>query len=93
MIVLVRMVAWLLGVLPLRWAMTIGAVAGRCVGAVMRKRTRLAGEALRLGFPEKTPEEIRRILRDLYEHFGYRVIGRALTGDGELETWTMFRQD
>ncbi len=30
---------------------------------------------------------------ELYEHFGYRVVGRALTEDGELESWTMFRQD
>ncbi len=30
---------------------------------------------------------------ELYEHFGYRVVGRATTADGELESWTMFRPD
>ncbi len=29
----------------------------------------------------------------LYEHFGYRVLGSALTKDGRLESWTMFRPD
>lgn len=29
----------------------------------------------------------------LYEHFGYRVLGKAATADGELETWTLFRDD
>lgn len=29
----------------------------------------------------------------LYEHFGYRVLGRAVTDDGGLVSWTMFRDD
>lgn len=74
MIVLVRMVAWFLGVLPLKVAMGIGGGAGRFAGALMRKRTHRAGEALQLSFPEKAPEEIRRILRDMYEHFGFMAV-------------------
>lgn len=74
MITLVRMVAWFLGVLPLWLAMGIGSGAGRLAGAVMRKRTRLAGEALRLSFPEASPEAIRGILRDMYRHFGFVAV-------------------
>jgi ribosomal protein S18 acetylase RimI-like enzyme len=29
----------------------------------------------------------------LYKHFGYRTMGRAVTADGELESWTMFRSN
>jgi len=29
----------------------------------------------------------------LYEHFGYRVLGRVVTPDGQLESWTLFRED
>lgn len=28
-----------------------------------------------------------------YEHFGYRILGRGVTPDGSLETWTLFRPD
>jgi len=29
----------------------------------------------------------------LYEHFGYRVLGRGETADGGVVTWTLFRPD
>ena len=74
MITLVRILSWILGVLPMRVAMAIGAGAGRCAGAVMRKRTRLAEQALCSSFPDKTPEDIRAILRDMYRHFGYMAV-------------------
>jgi GNAT superfamily N-acetyltransferase len=38
-----------------------------------------------------TTESTRNV--ELYGHFGYRTLGRAVTADGELESWTMFRPD
>ena len=54
-----------------RWGARLGALAGR----VLRKRTKLALRNLEASFPEKSPKERERIIRECWRHFGRELVG------------------
>src|SRR6185503_442429 len=53
-----------------RWGTQLGALSGK----VLRGRSRLAMRNLRAAFPEKDKNELRRILRDCWRHFGREAL-------------------
>ncbi|MBO7484247.1 MAG: lysophospholipid acyltransferase family protein [Alphaproteobacteria bacterium] len=57
-------------ILPLRAAEKTGACLGAFVGLVARRRNRIGLLNLRIAFPEKTEKERKKILRDMWKHFG-----------------------
>ena len=56
--------------MPLPRALALGRGLGWVFGSVVRYRRRDAVEALARGFPDKTPREIRGIVRSMYAHLG-----------------------
>ena len=57
-------------ILPLHLAEKLGAALGAFVGIFAGKRNRIGLFNLRVAFPEKTEEERRKILRNMWRHFG-----------------------
>ena len=57
-------------ILPLRSAEKLGAALGTLVGFFARRRNHIALFNLRVAFPEKTEKERKRILREMWRHFG-----------------------
>ncbi|MBN1476301.1 lysophospholipid acyltransferase family protein [Candidatus Sumerlaeota bacterium] len=56
--------------LPMRWAVAIGAGIGWIAGHVVPVRRRVVDENLRAAFPDLAPRDRRRLCRDFYVHFG-----------------------
>ena len=57
-------------ILPLRAAEKAGACLGAFVGLVARRRNRIALFNLQIAFPEKTEKERKKILHEMWRHFG-----------------------
>lgn len=74
---LIRLAIWLLGFLPLRPALWLGATAGGLAHRLARKTRALTLEHLALAFPEKAPEERERIARDMFVHLGRSTLELA----------------
>jgi KDO2-lipid IV(A) lauroyltransferase len=68
--VLIRLALRLLGVLPLRPALWLGAAAGRLAHRFAAQTRAQVLTHLALAFPEKTPEEREAIARDMFVHLG-----------------------
>lgn len=81
----------LLRLVPLQTASAIGGAVARAIGPWIGV-TRRARKNLRLAFPEKSPEEIERIIRDVWDNLG-RVVAEyphlsritAFTPDAAIE--------
>ena len=57
-------------IFPLRIAENIGANLGTVVGIFARRRNRIGLFNLRVAFPEKTEQERKKILNQMWRHFG-----------------------
>jgi len=57
-------------ILPLRIAEKLGAGIGSVAGMFARRRNRIALFNLKVAFPEKTEAERKKILRQMWRHFG-----------------------
>ncbi len=68
--VLIPLAIRLLGLLPLRPALALGAAVGRLAYRLAGETRRLALTHLALAFPEKTPAERERIAQDMFVHLG-----------------------
>ena len=55
---------------------------------VVHAMSRAAPDSIGVSLTTETPRNL-----PFYEHFGYRILGRAETPDGGLVTWTLFRPD
>ena len=60
----------LFGLLPLRAAEALGRAAGRLYRLLDARRRRLVAENLARAFPEKGPDELARLERAVFAHFG-----------------------
>jgi KDO2-lipid IV(A) lauroyltransferase len=67
----------ILGLLPLRPALWLGAAAGRLAHRLARRTRRLSLEHLALAFPEKPPGEREQIVRDMFVHLGRSALELA----------------
>lgn len=65
----VRLAAAFLRLLPLRWAIAVGAGVARMLGP-RRRQHRRAIQNLRRAFPEKSPAELERIARQMWGNMG-----------------------
>jgi KDO2-lipid IV(A) lauroyltransferase len=74
---LVRLALRLLGLLPLGAALRLGALAGRAGARLARKTRRMALTHLALAFPEKGPEELEQIVRDMFVNLGRSALELA----------------
>ncbi len=75
--VLVRLAVRLLGLLPLRPALALGAFAGRLAYHLAGDTRRLALAQLAVAFPEKTEAERDAIARGMFEHLGRSALELA----------------
>lgn len=57
-------------ILPLRIAEALGAFLGAFIGLFTWRRNKIGLFNLRVAFPEKTEQERKKILRDMWRHFG-----------------------
>jgi Kdo2-lipid IVA lauroyltransferase/acyltransferase len=67
-----RLLGWIVRVIPRRWLAALGAAVGWLVWA-LRIRRRVVLENLRLAFPEKTEAQRRGIARSTYRHLGQMI--------------------
>lgn len=70
---------WLLVQLPYRWLLGIGAVCGRLLMRVLRKRREIAAINLRLCFPDLQAADQRALVRRHFESLGIAVLEIALS--------------
>jgi len=89
---LVRAAIQLVGLLPLRLALGLGALAGRLAYHLAAKDRRLALEHLALAFPERSAEERRAIAREMFVRFGLNAFELAAVRryDARLESYVEF---
>jgi len=66
----VGFICGLLWLLPLAIARPLGKGIGSLVYFVARRRNKIALKNMSVGLPDKTPEEKRRILKKMWQHFG-----------------------
>lgn len=69
-----------LGLLPVDWASGLGNRLGRLIGPRIRKPTEKSLSNLAIAFPEKSDEERRQIMRDMWGHLGRVVTEYASLG-------------
>ncbi len=74
---LIRLAIRLLGLLPLRPALWLGAAAGGLAHRLAHQTRALALDHLALAFPEKMPEERERIAREMFVHLGRSTLELA----------------
>lgn len=74
---LIRLAIRLLGLLPLRPALWLGAAAGGMAHRLARQTRALALDHLAQAFPEKAPEERERIVREMFVHLGRSTLELA----------------
>ncbi len=86
---LIRVAIRLLGLLPLRPALWLGALAGRVAHRFARNTRALALTHLAQAFPEKTPEEREAIAREMFVHMGRSTLELASIRwyDGRLDSY------
>ncbi|HVF30067.1 MAG TPA: lysophospholipid acyltransferase family protein [Pyrinomonadaceae bacterium] len=70
----VRVLFWILGVLPRRMALSVGESIGRLAYRMIGGLRRVAHRNLEVAFPDKTEEERHRVARASFESLG-RVLG------------------
>ncbi len=70
---------WLLVHLPYRWLLSIGAVCGRLLMRVLRKRRDIAAINVQLCFPDLDSTEQRALVRRHFESLGIAVFEIALS--------------
>ncbi|MGD8618540.1 MAG: lysophospholipid acyltransferase family protein [Gammaproteobacteria bacterium] len=56
--------------LPVEWASTLGAKLGAIIGPLMRRKTAILEENLRIAFPEKSPHEIKHLAKACWSSAG-----------------------
>ena len=66
----VGFVLLIFAILPLRWAEGLGATFGAIAGMVAWRRNRIGLFNLKVAFPEKTEKERKKILKQMWRHFG-----------------------
>ncbi|MGN0919373.1 MAG: lysophospholipid acyltransferase family protein [Alphaproteobacteria bacterium] len=66
----VAIILLIFAVLPLRFAEGFGACLGSVVGTFAWQRNKIGLFNLRVAFPEKTDKERKKILRQMWRHFG-----------------------
>ncbi|MEM7442037.1 MAG: lysophospholipid acyltransferase family protein [Pseudomonadota bacterium] len=69
-----------IGLLPVDWTSAMGDRLGRWIGPKIRKPTEKSLSNLALAFPEKSEEERRQIMRDMWGHLGRVVTEYASLG-------------
>lgn len=74
-----------LGVLPIDWVSAMGDRLGRWFGPLIRKPTAKSLANLEIAFPEKTPDERRQIMVNMWGHLGrvateYASLGKLANG-------------
>ncbi len=71
---LVKIISKVVCLLPLRFSLFLGKIAGWVVFLLDRRKKSAAISNLKLAFPEKNLGEIRKILRKSFENFGRNII-------------------
>jgi KDO2-lipid IV(A) lauroyltransferase len=59
--------------LPMEWASTLGAKGGAFFGPLMRKKTAIMEENFRIAFPEKSPQEIKHLVKACWSN-AWRIL-------------------
>lgn len=76
---------WLLGQLPYRLQMMLGRRFGDLARLVLAERRRVAAINLALCFPERTPQERKRLLRDHFRSVGMGALETAICWWGSAD--------
>jgi KDO2-lipid IV(A) lauroyltransferase len=56
--------------LPVEWASSLGAKVGAIIGPLARRKTAIMEENLRIAFPEKSPPEIKHLVKSCWSNAG-----------------------
>jgi KDO2-lipid IV(A) lauroyltransferase len=68
--VLIWSLLTLFRLLPVEWASTLGAKAGAITGPLTRRKTAILEENFRIAFPEKSPREIKHLVKACWSSAG-----------------------
>ena len=68
--IIVGLILAIFALLPLKWAESVGAGIGSLVSCFAWRRNKIALFNLKVAFPDKTETERKKILKEMWRHFG-----------------------